>query len=183
MNPTHRALRDATAKAHDRADSIFGGFDLCDRAGYRAFLMAHADIVFPLEAALPGERIVADWPARKRGALLREDLAFLRDPGARLEPGAFSIVPETYRDDAAIAGTLYVLEGSRLGGRFLARQLPTGFPRAYLNTDQRPGAWQELLARLDQVLADPAALQTALAAADAVFAAFARSASDWLEKS
>ncbi|MET0307135.1 MAG: biliverdin-producing heme oxygenase [Sphingomonas sp.] len=182
LRVAHKALRDATARAHDQVDAAFGGFDLADRDSYRAFLKAHADVVLPLEAALDpvAGRIVPDWPERKRGALLREDLAFLRSAGEMLD------VPNPQlpdlSSDAAIAGTLYVLEGSRLGGRFLARQLPLGFPRAYLDAHQRADAWQGLLARLDEVLGDPAALQTALAAADAAFAAFARSASNRLEK-
>jgi len=188
VNPTHRALRDATAGAHDRVDAAFGGFDLTDRTGYRAFLMAHAEVVLPLEAALPGERVVADWPERKRGHLLREDLALLRHAGENRgpEPQATSSItlgPGFHRDDVhSVAGTLYVLEGSRLGGRFLARQLPLGFPRAYLDAHQRAGAWQALLQRLDGLLRDVTALDAALVAADATFAAFARSAHKWLEK-
>jgi len=195
VNPTHRALRDATAAAHDRVDAAFGGFDLTDRAGYRAFLQAHAEVVLPLEASLPGERVVDDWPERKRGALLREDLALLpksvrpelveghlsaHDWPEGLPP--FDELGANEIGEATIAGTLYVLEGSRLGGRFLARQLPFGFPRAYLDAHQRAGAWQALLERLDGLLKDPAALDAALVAADAAFAAFARSAHKWLEK-
>jgi heme oxygenase len=182
VNPTHKALRDATAAQHDRVDAAFGGFDLADRASYRAFLAAHADVVLPLEAALDpvAGRILADWPERKRGHLLREDLAFLR-PSGEIRGSEAPELPDL-SSDAAIAGTLYVLEGSRLGGRFLARRLPAGFPRAYLDAHQSAAKWQHLLGLLDKALYDPIALQTALAAADAVFAAFARSAAGGLQK-
>jgi heme oxygenase len=198
LNPVHQALRAGTAEAHDRVDAAFTTFDLTDRARYAAFLRAHAEVLLPLEAALPGERIVPDWEGRKRGALLREDLAFLRAPQLR-HPGesrgpesqaASSAVldPGFRRDDdgwdrdwdgPAIAGALYVLEGSRLGGRFLARQVPGDFPRAYLDANQPPENWRNLLDRCDAMLYQPAALQSALTAARTVFAAFERSARSW----
>ena len=172
MNATHQALRAA-----------FAAFDLSDRDGYAAFLRAHAEVLLPLEERLPGERITSDWEARKRGHLLREDLALLRDAGrpaacahsvsADLSPG------EGEWSDASLAGMLYVLEGSRLGGRFLARKLPAGFPRAYLDSDQPAEKWRNLLDRLDTILYEPAQLQSALSAADQVFAAFERAASRW----
>jgi heme oxygenase (biliverdin-IX-beta and delta-forming) len=177
VNPTHRALRDATAEAHDRVDAAFAGFDLTDRAAYARMLVAHAEIVWPLEAALPGERIVADWEERKRSHLLREDLAFLPRPGERPEETAWDAPGEW--DAPAIAGALYVLEGSRLGGRFIARGLPLGFPRAYLDAGQGTDKWQQLMDRIDAVLQEPAALKSALAAAHSIFAAFERSAARW----
>jgi len=191
-NPVHQALRDGTAEAHDRVDAAFADFDLTDRDSYARFLAAHADVVWPLEAALPGERVVADWGSRKRGALLREDLAHLRHPDEsrdlrRLREEGAARDPGFRRDDeigdawseARIAGTLYVLEGSRLGGKFLSRRLPAGFPRAYLDTDQRAEKWQQLLTVIDKLLRDPIALDKALAAALATFAAFERSADNW----
>ena len=191
MSPTHKALRAGTAEAHDRVDNAFAAFDLTDRAGYAAFLLAHAEVVLPLEDALAGERVTPDWEERKRGDLLREDLAFLPKP-ARLGPveGQLSTSDESSGeppfgklrangDLAALAGTLYVLEGSRLGGRFLARQLPMGFPRAYLDGNQGAEKWQQLLVRIDSLLKEPADLQSALAAAHRVFAAFERSAERW----
>jgi heme oxygenase len=188
-NPVHQALRDGTAEAHNRVDAAFADFDLTDRADYARFLAAHADVVWALEAALPGERVVEDWDARKRGDLLREDLAFLRFPGESRRPesqaaSSVTLGPGFRRgteewDEPTIAGTLYVLEGSRLGGKFLARRLPAGFPRAYLDADQRAGNWQQLLTVIDRLLREPAALATALAAALATFAAFERSAANW----
>ena len=88
MNPTHKALRDGTADAHARVDAAFAGFDLADKDSYARFLMAHAELVWPLEATLPGERVVDDWEERKRGHLLKEDLAQLpRHPRAGGDPG------------------------------------------------------------------------------------------------
>ncbi|NIJ19658.1 heme oxygenase [Sphingomonas naasensis] len=181
MNPAHKALRDGTAEAHDRVDAAFAAFDLGDRESYAAFLRAHAEVLLPLEAALPGARVTPDWEDRKRGALLREDLAFLRDaplrhPGETPDDGEKA---DGAWDEAAIAGALYVIEGSRLGGRFLARQLPHGFPRAYLDADQPSEKWRNLLERFEPILYQPAQLQSALASAHSVFAAFERSAKRW----
>jgi heme oxygenase len=191
MNPAHRALRDATAPAHERVDAAFGGFDLTDRDSYAAFLRAHAEAFLPIEAALDAagaERIIDDWENRKRGHLIREDLAML---GARLpHPFASSAVEKpapadrfstSLETNGAIAGTLYVLEGSRLGGKFLARKLPPGFPRAYLDADQVSGNWRKLLDRLDTILYQPAELAAAIDAAQAAFDAFERSGTRWLK--
>ncbi|TGX50117.1 heme oxygenase [Sphingomonas gei] len=197
MNPVHQALRTGTAEAHDRVDAAFAAFDLTDRERYAAFLRAHAEVLLPLEAALPGERIVADWEDRKRGHLLREDLAFLRTsqlrhPGESRGPESqampsTNLDPGLRRDDGereewnipAIAGALYVLEGSRLGGRFLARQLPSGFPRAYLDANQPSENWRNLLVGFETILYQPAQLQSALIAARNVFSAFEQSAKRW----
>lgn len=181
MNPTHKALRAGTADAHDRVDTAFATFDLTDRDSYAAFLRAHAEVLLPLEEALDAagvERVAPDWAERKRGDLLKEDLAFLRDAGRSDVPeGAAPTLDAT--DEASLAGTLYVLEGSRLGGRFLVRQVPRSFPRAYLDSDQAPEKWRNLLDRLDTILYQPDALPSALVAAHRVFAAFERSAERW----
>jgi heme oxygenase len=188
LNPD-KALRAGTAEAQGRLDNAFAAFDLTDRDDYAAFLRAHAAVVLPLEDALPGERIVDDWEDRKRGALLREDLTFLRHPGEsrdRVPPAAQPAAqdPCFRRDDgewdeSAIAGAIYTLESARLGGRFLVRQLPRGFPRAYLDAEHAPENWRALLETLDTILCRPEALQSALAAAHHVFAAFEQSARRW----
>jgi heme oxygenase len=180
VNPSHKALREGTREAHERVDAAFAAFDLADRRHYAAFLHAHAEVLLPLEAALDAagaERIAPDWTARKRGARIREDLAFLRDVTMQ----APQAEPAEWRLDTpqAVAGALYVLEGSRLGGKFLARQLPAGFPHAYLLSDQPAEKWRNLLDRLDTILYEPAGLQSALAAAHHAFAAFERSAVRW----
>jgi heme oxygenase (biliverdin-IX-beta and delta-forming) len=64
-----------------------------------------------------------EWPARRRGALLRADLAGLAACGV---PGTDVVraAPFTDRlDDAGALGWLYVAEGSTLGGAVLDRQL------------------------------------------------------------
>lgn len=179
MNDAHRALREGTAGAHERVDALFTRFDLTERGGYAAFLGAHAEALLPLEAALDAagaERLIDDWPARKRGALILADLAELnRRPGESRDAGLDG-------EDGSIAGTLYVLEGSRLGGKVLSRQLPADFPRAYLDADQPIGNWRKLLDRLDTILYQSRARATAIEAALGAFRAFERSGTFWLTK-
>lgn len=180
MNPTHKALRDATAEAHERVDSAFAGFDLTDRASYARFLLAHAEAVWPIEAALDAagaERIVPDWPERKRGALLREDLALLRPLPDR--PAGDTPQIAMPGDDSELAGLLYVIEGSRLGGRFLARQLGPDLPHAYLDPDQGTGKWRNLLDHIESILYEPPRLQSAIASAHRAFAGFEHAARIW----
>lgn len=164
-----QALRRATAAAHDEVDALFSRVDLTDAAGYRAFLSSQARAHLPVEAALNAaraEQVIADWPARRRAALLRADLAEL---GGDATHG-----PEPVLDHAAaVAGTVYVLEGSRLGGAMLREMVGPGLPTRFLAAPAAPGAWRALLLDLDELLADPADLDRAAQAARSTFALFA----------
>jgi heme oxygenase len=83
---------------------------------------------------------------------------------------------------AAMAGMLYVLEGSRLGGRFLARGVPDSWPRAYLGSHQPSHMWPELLEKLDALLYGADALETAVTAANQTFGRFEAAGTKWLAK-
>jgi heme oxygenase len=191
MNPARRALRDATADAHARVDIVYAAFDLSDRASYAACLAAHAEALLPWEAALDAvaaQRVAEDWPQRKRGALLVADLAELDCPSDIGPPTSVEIerrarlLVETIDDLAAIGGALYVLEGSRFGGKFLARNLPESFPRHYLDADQHNDNWAFLLEKLDALLYASETLQAAVDAALRVFASFETAGRAWLTK-
>jgi heme oxygenase len=164
-----QALRRATADAHATVDGLFSHVDLASASGYRAFLAAQATAHLPVEAALDAagaERVFADWPQRRRAALLRADLEEL---GGAIEPGPAPLLT----DAAEIAGAAYVIEGSRLGGVLLRRSVGADLPTRFLSAPAEPGAWRALLLRLDEVLADDASLQRATAAAQRVFGLFA----------
>lgn len=165
-----QALRRATAAAHDEVDAIFSRADLSSASGYRAFLSAQARAHLSVEAALEMagvERVIADWPERRRAALLRADL---EDLGEAADLGA----APAFTDPAELAGAAYVLEGSRLGGALLKRSVADGLPTRFLDAPARAGAWRALLLRLDEVLAEQADLDRAVTAARAVFTLFAR---------
>ena len=112
-------LRDATAAEHARLDARLGAFDLRTVGGYRKFLEINAAALLPLERALvrAGVRdVLPDWDHRARSKSILCDLARLGGTPRSLD------VPEL-PDRSAVLGTLYVLEGSRLGAAYLLREV------------------------------------------------------------
>ncbi len=112
-------LRAATATLHAEVDARFSGPFGTDKDAYKAFLAALARAVLPLEDALEEggvARLLPDWPARRRSAALRRDLEIL---GIAI-PHPVRVLPTM--DEARMFGRLYVLEGSRLGGKVLMKR-------------------------------------------------------------
>jgi heme oxygenase len=169
-------LRDATSAAHRDLDAQLSSFDLTDYSGYRRFLGASAGALLPLEAALIEagvEELIPDWPERARSAAILSDLA-------RLCSAVKVSVPVEPLTHSGIVGTMYVLEGSRLGAKFLLKTVAdAGDPRiaeatAYLRHGTGRGLWQSFLSRLaHESWCDE---DEAIDAARAAFAAFERSA-------
>ena len=155
-------LRSATRPDHAQVDAAFGHHDLATRAGYTAFLTAHARVLPAIETRLRPAELTPGWQGR--AGALAEDLATL---GTALPaPSPIAIPP----GEAARWGALYVLEGSRLGGAVLAKSVPPDLPSAFLAATHAPGQWRALLARLDALDIDR---DETLAGARATFAAFA----------
>lgn len=118
------SLRAATAQAHERLDACAQRVNLADRESYGRFLQAQSGPVMALEAALQDfgvARLLPDWPLRSRTSALHYDLEYLT-----LRPGSCRAVRLTSAAEAF--GTLYVLEGSRLGARVLLRQILAAAP-------------------------------------------------------
>lgn len=188
MKEAHRRLREATAHAHETVDAAFGGYDLTDRDGYVRFLSAHAEVMVPLEAALDAagaESVTPDWGARKRGRLILADLAALGAspiPVSAEQGFDMPIAGEGGDNEPMLSGIIYVVEGSRLGGRFLSRQVPAEFPKSYLDAHQQSGNWAKLLASIDQILYDEGRTETAIDAALATFVLFERAGRNWRVK-
>jgi heme oxygenase (biliverdin-IX-beta and delta-forming) len=172
MNEGARALlRAATREEHERLDALMGRFDLKEREGYRDFLTAHALALPAVEAALDAEGFaneLADWPGRRRTDAIAADLAVL--DGAMPAP----LAAPALATPAARWGAAYVLEGSRLGGVYLAKQIADDLPRSYLGSPQPPGHWRSFIERLDRAIALPGETEEAQNAARAVFALFER---------
>lgn len=115
--PSPRArLRDATQRAHEETEAVFAGLDLTQRDDYRAFLEHQAAVVLPLEHeldAVGADALLPDWRRRKRAAALSDDLH-------ELDGVSRPVHPPVILNPASAWGMLYVLEGSRLGGRILS---------------------------------------------------------------
>lgn len=178
------ALREATKAVHERLHHVPAFAALAagalDRAGYRALLARLYGFHAPMEAAmaeaLAGRFAPAAW---QRADLLRADLAALGEGEptlARLP----RIRPPARLSDPEAMGCLYVLEGSTLGGRHLARQLDFVLPpgstagRSFLAAGSQPHRirWADLGAALDAAGTDPAALRAMLAGAADAFARY-----------
>ncbi|MEY9182793.1 heme oxygenase [Bradyrhizobium sp. USDA 326] len=169
-------LREATADAHRELDAQFSSFDLTVIAGYRRFLQASAGALLPLEAALEQAgvaRVFPDWPERSRRAAITADLR-------RLGSAAQSIVFVPPLTSGGVLGTMYVLEGSRLGARYLLKQVADAVdPRisaatSYLSHGAGKRLWQSFLSKLqgDGACDEDDVIQAARAA----FAAFEQAA-------
>ena len=141
-------LRAATAESHAALDATVSAFGVETPAGYAAFLAGSAAALVPLELGL--ERVgvgawLPDWPRRARREALARDLAALE-----LAPPASE--PARIPSPAFGAGLLYVLEGSRLGARFLVRRAgAAGAPRAYLTHGEGEDLWRSFLIWLEAI--------------------------------
>jgi heme oxygenase len=127
-------LLSETATDHANVDARFSALIDLGTAGYGEFLRRSAAAICPLEQALlegKVECILPDWEERSRRAALRADLADfgIADPTLAQRP--------SLGEEAHQFGVLYVLEGSRLGARVLARRLlasPNLLPPARCDT-------------------------------------------------
>ena len=137
-------LRAATATLHAEVDARFSGPSATDRNAYEAFLTVLARAVLPLEQALDRGgvgRLLPDWRERRRSRALKQDLDLL------------DISVTT--DEARLFGRLYVLEGSRLGGKLLVkRAAESDDPQVraathYLGHGAGSDFWRSFLQRLE----------------------------------
>lgn len=166
------ALRSATAANHDAVDAAFSRFDLTDTASYSRFLAAHARVLPAVEKALAAcDRIPVFAP---RAELLAADLDVLGLPMP--DPLPLAVL----ESEAAAFGTLYVIEGSRLGGALLAKRVPDNLPHAYLSAAHPPGVWRAFGETLDfaERVGGRGWLERAAAAACATFDLYARAAKE-----
>ncbi|MFT3967588.1 MAG: biliverdin-producing heme oxygenase [Sphingobium sp.] len=109
---------------------------------------------------------MAGWSLVRRTPGLLADLTELGM--AAPEPIAFDVPA----DIATTCGVTYVMEGSRLGGTFLSRQIGADLPKAYLGAPSQSALWRAFLASLDTHLPDAAAMERACRAALDTFGIF-----------
>ena len=160
-----QALRQACETAHARLDACFSRVELSSREGYCAFLTAHAAAFLPVELALERGGIAGllpDWAVRRRGARLVGDLRALE---LATPPPAGTVC---FARTADLLGGLYVLEGSRLGGTILRRQVPATLPASFLDAADSH-LWRSLIVKLDAELLTDGEVDAAVDAALSVF--------------
>lgn len=176
-----RFLRDATAGEHASVEALPHMPDLAagalPPARYAQVLGCHLAILAPWERA-HGAWLEAlatrGWPYRRRTTALGHDLAALGITASAADDGQAPLAA----DDAQAWGMLYVVEGSMLGGRVIARQLRTHQPDlagalAYYDLgSEDPAAWRRFQGCLETVLDSDAARHQAAAGAQAMFAHF-----------
>lgn len=168
-------LREATADLHQEVDARFSGPFGTDRDAYQAFLAALGRAVLPLEAGLEAGGIgelLPDWNDRRRSGALAHDISALGLP----PPVAMG--SNEIRGEALQFGTLYVLEGSRLGAKLLLRRVlghadpvVRGATR-YLAHGTARDFWPSFVERLEASDAVRQAPEQAIAGARAAFLAF-----------
>lgn len=166
-HPLHAALEVRDPFVRLMADDV-------GLADVGAALQVLATFYRGLEPALLPALQGRPWAAlyRPRQALIEADLARLAWPA---EPAVATVSwPESA---GALLGVIYAVEGSALGGQFITRHLAARLPadqaaavRSFGALAQGIGAhWQMLQRTLQHELADPAALDDAVAGAAAVF--------------
>ena len=178
-------LRERTHAAHERLHHLPAFAALAagtlDRDGYVALLGRlygfHAPIEAALATALGGERGALAPAGWRRADLLRADLRHL---GAGDGGPLPMLAPPALPSRAAAIGWLYVVEGSTLGGRVLARALDRLLPegsadgRRFLGAGQAPDhpRWAAIGVEIDRCGASPPELDRMIAAAHECFARF-----------
>ncbi|MGQ2908624.1 MAG: biliverdin-producing heme oxygenase [Aliihoeflea sp.] len=142
-------LREATRDLHHELDTAISQLDLGEPDDYAAFLRIHAAALLPLEVALEAGGVAsrfAAWPRHRRSEALKADL---RACGIGPE---YSETLAPIESTEAQMGVLYVLEGSRLGGRLLARQAAGQEGRnAFLLHGAGLPLWQDFLSQLERL--------------------------------
>ncbi|WP_222708414.1 biliverdin-producing heme oxygenase [Alkalisalibacterium limincola] len=169
-------MRDATAAAHHALDhhpllQRLIGSDLT-RELYAESLAAMYRPHARLERLVHQSRHCSEsgLGLSARLALLEADLVELGWPA----PPVPDVAPDALRGRAAWLGRVYVLEGSRLGGAFIARRVQSSLgpsvPCRFLCAPMGPDDRNALLAMLERALEAPAELERAIAGARAAFA-------------
>lgn len=171
------ALREATAAAHTRVESIIGEAGLFGSLrGYRRYLEAtyvmRAGLERDLDLSLAAH-LWPQWPDRRIARLVAQDIADLD-----FEPPKLTMRAQA-QDWPEALGVLYVLEGSSLGARLLVRSaadlgLTGAFGARHLHAQAgTPHAWRSFVALLDTVPLSSDGERACRAAANAAFDAFA----------
>lgn len=122
-------IKRATGTGHAEVEAVLELMAINNRARYVAVLSAFQGIWPGLEADIAKNlpELADSWGPRWRAEHLRDDLRYLGLPDALID--SLPLCRDLPRLDqpAAAWGALYVVEGSALGARFIARHLHDRF--------------------------------------------------------
>ncbi|MFN3830963.1 MAG: biliverdin-producing heme oxygenase [Allorhizobium sp.] len=152
LPPRRTALKEATAEAHAALDAMVGHFQTLD--DYKLYLTGIASFRLPVEAWLSQTRLPADLDGYAPHMVqpeLEADLADLQAPEPKNQ--------QAFRppEGDGVVGLLYVLEGSSLGARLLAKRaealgLSANFGARHLFSQARNfSSWRALSERMENV--------------------------------
>jgi len=166
------SLRATTMAAHDLLDhAMQAASGWQTRADYARFLALQHSARVPLEEWLAANAPAGLEPPRQT-ALIASDLAAL---GLGLPGASPAFTPLSDSDPAEALGAAWVLAGSALGNKAIAKQVARigggAWPVAFLGDAAMMAFWQGLRARIERP-AEPAEAEGATRAAEAVFAHF-----------
>jgi heme oxygenase len=168
-----RSLQNATAILHKTVERYFVQ-ERMTRDAYIQYLMMNrplASIEPALEAASI-HRVLPDWDMRQRRFVLESDMDAMGIPIG--ETRAIAICD----DIGALLGWTYVLEGSRLGARFILKGIESTQDQELIGATRflRHGAgmdlWSTFTTALSLIDNDPSAIGSACEAAIAAFSIF-----------
>lgn len=181
-------LRQATHKAHMKLHAAPGFHALLQGditiEHYRALLLRLYGLHLPLDRRIARHagNPWLDWRSdgtRSAAARLRQDLISLGDTPTTLDsvPSADATLP-AMSSPAEALGCAWVLEGSALGGRVMARHLQALFPsqasgQGFFTTDPgQPARWASCCDAVEHCSADEAGFTAMAATATQIFEAF-----------
>ena len=117
LSPRRFGLKAGTAEAHHALDTMIGDFDT--PAAYARYLIGMARFRLPVEAWLSKQPLPAGFEGWQPGIYGDELRADFEDIGAAVPSQTVAFTPPPGN---GIIGLLYVLEGSALGARLLAKR-------------------------------------------------------------
>lgn len=171
-NTLLQALRDHTHQLHRMLDERVADRSIVTHDGYVRFLTMHARVLPTVETWLASTQefqSIPDSDNRKRSAELARDFQLLNVPMPA--PRNMSFLNET----ASVAGICYVLEGSRLGGAYLATLIGrdgASHPVNFLSQGRDLPLWRSFLDWLSTREQSRKSIDRATYAAEAMFDAY-----------
>jgi heme oxygenase len=168
-----RSLQNATAILHQMVEQCFTPRRMT-RDAYIQYLMMNRPLA-SIEPALEAgrvHRVLPDWDMRHRRFFLASDMDAMGIPAGETRVIAIS------DDIGTLLGWSYVLEGSRLGARFILKGLESTRDQELIGATRflRHGAgmnlWTTFTVALSRIDNDPLAIESACEAARAAFSYF-----------